>query len=590
MRTSIHYKITLTFGIIIAIVLTGIYFYLNISLSEHTYQRIRDNLLKETLLVKDFLEKRFDKSLKSDELDKLADEIGADLEIRVTIIGFDGKVLGDSELNAENLLNVENHLHRTEVQQAFKEGIGESRRFSTTIKKDMLYIANLFTKGDFKAVVRLAVPLSEIDLISAHIKKMLIVSLLLAFGLAVIISVVASAFITKPIKEISQTAKAIAGGDFSHKTFINKKDEIGDLAETFNYMSEQVKKRIDEITSGKLRFEAVLMSMIEGVMVIDTSGQLLLMNLALKDSLQIKDDPTGKQPLEVIRNIEIQEIADNIVKLKHGVESREITILMPKEKTLLVHATPIIREGKNEGAVLVFHDITELRKLEQIRQDFVANVSHELRTPVASVKGYAETLLDGALSDEENAEDFVKIIYSDSERLAALIDDLLDLAKIESGKLKMTLEKCTIAPLTERITSGLKRKVKDKSITINMDIPNDLPEIIADEDRIAQVLLNLIDNAIKYTKENGTVTVSATEKDRFVQVDVSDNGAGIPESDLPRIFERFYRVDKARSRELGGTGLGLSIVKHIVQSHGGEVFVNSVVGRGTTFSFTMPKA
>jgi two-component system phosphate regulon sensor histidine kinase PhoR len=264
---------------------------------------------------------------------------------------------------------------------------------------------------------------------------------------------------------------------------------------------------------------------------------------------------------------------------------------MPEEKILLVHATPVIQEERTEGAVLVFHDITELRKLEKIRQDFVANVSHELRTPISNIKGYAETLLEGAVHDKENVEDFIQIISSNSEHLANLINDILDLSKIESGKLEMERKPCNIYPLAQKIVSGLQRQADDQQVTIEINIEKDLPKILADEKRLAQVLLNLIDNAIKYNKKGGKVIITAHKKNtHFIQVDISDTGIGISENDLPRVFERFYRIDKARSREMGGTGLGLSIVKHIVQAHGGDVSTSSILGKGSTFSFTIPRA
>jgi len=590
LRINIHYKITLIFGIIITIVLFGIYIYLNNNLQEHIYQHIKASLLKETSLSKSFFEQYYTKGVQAQELDKIADKIGKDLDLRVTIIGLDGTVLGDSELDSRQLAEAENHLYRPEVQQALRSGVGESSRFSTTVKKDMVYIASVLEAKEKGGIIRLSMPLSEIDLILNNLKRLLVTSVLLAFILAIITSFVASVVISKPIKEMSSMAKAIAGGDFSKRVSISAKDEIGDLAKAFNFMTEQIRTRIEEVTSSKSRFEAVLLSMFEGIMVVDIKGTILLMNQPLKDFLLVKENPVGKKPLEIVRNIEIQEIADNSLRLKRGVESREISVFLPEEKILLLHATPIIRDGKTEGAVLVFHDITELRRLERVRQDFVANVSHELRTPVASIKGYAETLLEGALEDKENAEDFLKIIYSDSDRLARLIDDLLDLSKIESGKLKLTLKPTALEPIIKRVVYGLNKQAKDKSIKIQIDTPLDLPDILADETRVAQVLLNLIDNAIKYTESKGLITISAKEKDKFVQINVSDTGVGIPEKDIPRLFERFYRVDKVRSRELGGTGLGLSIVKHIVQAHGGQVSVQSVLGQGCTFSFTIPKA
>ncbi len=590
MRINIHYKITLIFGIIIAFILSGIYLYLDKSLREHVYQRIRTDLKKQISLVKSYIEEDPIQNIHSYELDKIADKIGKNLKLRVTIISLDGSVFVDSELNIVELIWVENHLYRPEVQQALKSKIGESKRFSTTVKKDMLYIATLYGKNKTQNIIRLAIPLVEIELISGRVKKMLTASLLFAFILAIIISFLASVFISKPIREISLITRDVARGNFSKRVPISSNDEIGDLSKAFNYMSEQIKLKLHEVNLSKSRLEAVLLSMFEGVMVVDSGGTILLMNQTLKDFLLVKDEPVGRKPIEIIRNIEIQEITDCALKANCGVETCEIFVLTPKEKILSVHATPVIREGKPEGAVLVFYDITSLRQLEKVRRDFVANVSHELRTPISSIKGYAETLIDGALEDKKNAKDFLKIIYSDSSRLARLIDDLLDLSKIESGKLKLTLKPTALEPVIKRIVSGLNKQAKDKSIKIQIDIPLYLPNILADEARIAQVLLNLIDNAIKYNQQKGVITISAKEKNKFVQVDISDTGVGIPEKDLPRLFERFYRVDKARSRELGGTGLGLSIVKHIVSAHHGEVSVQSVLGQGSTFSFTIPKA
>ena len=590
MKVPIHYKITFIFGVIVAVILAGIYFYLNSSLREHTYQRIKTNLLRQVFLTKSFLEESITDDVPRQEFDVIANKIGKDLNVRVTIISLGGIVVGDSELEGGQLLGVENHLYRPEVQAALKSDIGESRRFSSTVKKDMLYIAACYGKGKIQGIARLSIPLLEIELISNRLKRMLVVSLFVAFVLAMSISFLVSMLISRPVREMSLAAKAIAKGDFSKRISIASNDEMGDLAVAFNYMSKQIRLRVQEVTASKSRLEAVLLSMFEGVMVVNSKGEILLMNQTLKDFLCIKEESGGKRPLEVIRNIEIQEITDKVLKLHKGVESCEISVLIPEEKILLVHAAPVLREGKSEGAVLVFHDITNLRQLEKIRQDFVANVSHELRTPISSIKGYTETLLDGALEDKENAKDFLKIIHSDSDRLAKVINDLLDLSKIESGKLNLVLKPRAVEGAIRRVVSGLETRAKTKSLTINIDISKDIANITADESRITQVLLNLVDNAIKYTNKQGKIIVSAIEQDAFVRIDVSDTGIGIPEKDLPRLFERFYRVDKARSRELGGTGLGLSIVKHIVSAHHGEVSVQSVLGQGSTFSFTIPKA
>jgi two-component system phosphate regulon sensor histidine kinase PhoR len=385
-------------------------------------------------------------------------------------------------------------------------------------------------------------------------------------------------------------AKSIAMGNFSRKIRVHTKDEIEDLAHAFNNMAKQIRMRIEEVTANKLRLEAILHSMFDGVMVVDNRGMILMINNTLKRMLHIEEPISGKKPIEVIRNVDIQNIVDMIIVQKKGLMSQELSLILPEEKILMIHATPVVREDETDGAVLVFHDITDLKHLEAVRRDFVANVSHELRTPLSTIKGYAETLLDGAINDPENAHEFVKIMYDDANRLALLVNDLLDLSKIESGKFTLNIEPLSLKPLVENVLSGLQKNADQKEIDVSVHIDDSLSKVKADDSRIAQVLLNLIDNAIKYTPEGGAVRIEAIEKHDCVMVDISDTGIGIPEKDLPRIFERFYRVDKGRSRKMGGTGLGLSIVKHIVQSHGGTVFVESTVGKGSTFSFTIPKA
>jgi len=590
LRINVQHKIALLFIIISAIILLGVFFYLSNNLKGYTYNRIKSNVSKQISLCKSYLSDIPLKDIASYDLDEIADKIGRDLDLRVTIIGLDGTVYGDSELEGEALRKVENHLYRPEVQQALKSGIGESRRFSTTIKKDFLYIASVLNKNDTKGIIRLSISLSEIEHLSNRLKQTLGYSLLAAFFLSVLISYSASYFISRPLKEMSWASQDIAHGNYSKKITIQSNDEMGDLASAFNYMSEQVKARIEEVGESKSRLEAVFLSMFEGVMVVDVNGSILLINEALKNFLKINEEPLGRKPIEVIRNLQIQEIVDNTLPSNSGLISQEISTLLPEEKVLLVHATPIRKEGNIEGAVLVFHDVTDLRKLEKVRQDFVANVSHELRTPISSIKGYAETLLEGALKDKENAKDFLKIILADSNRLATLIDDLLNLSKIESDKLAMETKPYKLLPLAEKVVASLKGQIDNKSINIKINIPKNIPDILGDETRIKQVLLNLIDNAIKYNHPNGEISITACEINSFIKVDITDTGIGISNKDLPRLFERFYRADKARSRELGGTGLGLSIVKHIIQAHNGEVFVQSVEGQGSTFSFTIPKA
>jgi len=432
--------------------------------------------------------------------------------------------------------------------------------------------------------------LYDIGLLQGKVRNLVAVSiigiLLFSLGLTVFVSV----FISRPLTEMSLIAKAMAQGDFSKKAYTRSQDEIGDLARALNTMSEDIRGKIESINSGKTKLDLVLSSMFEGVIVTDAHENIIIMNPSLRKLFLIDVNPEGKRPLEVIRNNAVDDMIGKIVKEKQQLATEEIVINIPEEKILKVNGVPIMSNNRLEGVILVFHDITELRHLEKIRQDFVANVSHELRTPVSSIKGYAETLLDGALEDKANAKEFVNIIYQDSNRLVSLINDLLDLSKIESGKLKMSFASLDPVLLIKKGVTVINNQAQAKSISLKINIPQDLPKIKADETRFAQVMINLLDNAIKYSSEGAAVIISAKAADGVLQIDISDSGMGISEEDLPRIFERFYRVDKARSRELGGTGLGLSIVKHIVSVHGGQVWVKSELGRGSTFSFTIPLA
>ncbi len=589
MKINLQYKITFLFTLITALTLSVGYVYLNKNLREYTGLNIKTELVKKTTLVKYSLEKMKTPQITLDQVDSIADQLGEDLQLRVTIISLEGTVLGDSELDGPSLLEVENHLMRPEVQQAKKFGFGESTRLSTTVNKKMLYHAMRFEHDHISGYIRLSLPLSDIELISAHLRGIIALSLFGVFILAIVINFFASAFISKPIQKMAKRAKQIAKGDFSKTYIFSLNDEIGDLANAFNEMSEQLENRLIEMNLSRSRLEAVLLSMFEGVLVLDPTGKILLINTSLRDFFHLASDVRGKSVAEAILHPEIQNIVSRALKSPRHLDACEISILSPEEKSLSVYAAPVIRDNQQEGAILVFHDTTNIRRLEKIRQDFVANVSHELKTPIASIKGFAETLLEGALEDKANARDFLKIIFTDASRLSRLVDDLLNLSKIESGKLNMSLKPIPIGPVINKVAASMKPQMENKSVTIEIRLPDPLSQIMADEPRLIQIFFNLIDNAIKYSKANGHIRITGLEEASHITITVSDDGIGIPKKDLPRLFERFYRVDKGRSRALGGTGLGLSIVKHIVKAHQGDIRVESRLGKGATFTLTLPK-
>ena len=590
MKLRLPWKLTLVFCSSVIIGLFLGYLYLNVHLKSYLDNNLQNTIKKQLILTKDFLETHLNDKGELADAQPLAIRIGKELGLRVTILDPQGVVIGDTDLTSAQLKKVENHLSRPEVQDALKNSFGASKRYSYTVKKYLLYMAVPLEKGKIAGFVRLAVPLSDIVLLQAKPQKIVGLAIAMIFLLSLGFTVLVSVYVSRPLAEMVRIAQAMAKGDFSKKPSVYSKDELGELSRALTNMSDEIKNKIERIKQEGAKFDAVLSSMFEGIIVTNEKEEIILMNPSVRKLFFIDVNPEGRKPIEVIRNSAVQDIVDKLLKDKKRLISEELIITQPEEKILKVNGVPIIRGGVLEGAVLVFHDITEVRRLEKVRQDFVANVSHEIRTPIASIKGYAETLLEGALEDKKNAREFIQIIYQDSNRLASLINDLLDLLRIESGKMKMSVLPVELAPVVERTFGILRKVIEEKTLSVNINIPRGLPRVITDEQRLAQVLLNLCDNAVKYTPEGGSIKVSAQIKDNLVQVDVIDSGVGIPEEDLPRIFERFYRVDKARSRELGGTGLGLSIVKHIVLAHGGEVWVSSVLGHGSTFSFTIPHA
>lgn len=361
-----------------------------------------------------------------------------------------------------------------------------------------------------------------------------------------------------------------------------------DLREELNSKIEKLNERLHQLEDEYSKAQAILSSMAEGVIAVDKDTKVLSINPSVEKIFGVsKDETEGKLFLEVIRNNDISEVISDVLKNANFL-SKELSLVWPVQKTFQINATPIFSENAISGCLVVIHDVTEIRRLEKMRSDFVANVSHELRTPLTAIKGFVETLLGGALEDKEHNRRFLEIIQEHAERLNNLINDLLDLSSVESKQLELEIEEFSLAELTQKVLSGFRGQLNKK----NIEARNDLSKgelIKADKVRIEQVLTNLIDNAIKFNKENGIVKIYSRESTGIMEVIVEDSGVGIPQKDILRIFERFYRVDKARSRELGGTGLGLSIIKHIVELHGGSVGVESTEGLGSKFWFAIPR-
>ncbi len=589
MKLKLYSKFIISISLVLILINTVGYFYIKKSLRQYHYQQLSSNMLREINLARTFVDNSI--KLKSDsvDLDSIADEAGASLGRRITIINDEGLVLGDSNINKDKLKNLENYINRPEFLDAIKNEYGVSVRFSNLAKEDMYFIAHTLTINDQKCYIRLAASISSLDSYSSFNEKIINFLLVSAFSLTVIICVIIYKLVTKPMHEIMLAAKEITDGNYKRQAKVVSNDEIGDLANFINKASKSFSRKIEDFTYSKSQFEAIFHSMSEGTIVVDKTGNILLMNLELRKLFNIKDNPIDKKLLEVIRNTEIQEMSDSVIS-SNIFDSKEITIIIPNEKILLVSAAPIMRHEKMDGCVMVFHDITELRRLENIRKDFVANVSHELRTPLTSIKGYTETLLDGAINDKANASDFLKIISDDANHLVEMVDDLLEISRLESDNLTLESSSIDIEPVIETVFKSLKKEAANRNISLRKTVPTNLPKIKIDEVSIYQVLLNLITNALKYNIEGGSISISAIEEGNDIQINVTDTGIGIPKNDISRIFERFYRVDKGRTKNPGSTGLGLSIVKHIILANKGGISVQSELGKGTTFTFILPKA
>ena len=520
------------------------------------------SLTTQATLIENQVDKSAFLATSSTVLHDLAHRLDKSSGCRVTFLAADGRVLGDSSVSFDDLRRVENHKDRPEVRDALASGAGHATRFSSTIHEDFLYVA---VKVDYKdatvGLVRLALPLTELKkrqrTLSFHIASLS----LAALALIVFVAVAVSGPLSRPVTEISQAADHLA--DQAHITG-------------------------KALSHDRAHLAAILSHMEEGVAAVDRSGRITAVNPAISSMFGLRaEEAVGKFFLEAIRQGQLNQLIQDVLR-DLRVRTDEVRAFAPDERIFEVHAAPLMQKGQCQGALLVLHDITRLRRLEQIRSDFVANVSHELRTPLSSIKGFAETLRTGALKDPAVAVEFLSSIEKHTDNMTALVEDLLDLTAIESGQRVPVQEPVALAEAVADVVKGLAPIAAKGKIRIESALAPDVPEVVADRGHLKQILANLLENAIKFNREDGWVKIQASRNGDRIELVVADSGSGIPAQDLPRIFERFYRVDKARSRSMGGTGLGLAIVKHLVEANGGLITVESAVGHGSTFRISFP--
>lgn len=580
-------KLVFSYIVLVALITGSFYLYFNYSLQKEMIEESRANLASQTQLARLLVMS----AKQASSPQQLAASIGTAIKARVTLIAPNGTVIGDSDVGQARLAQLENHLQRPEIQGALKNGSGTAIRYSETVRTSMLYSASTYGGTTVDGIIRLAMPLEYLSSTRNALHGMVGGATAITILIALLFSYALSNVTSKPLRDMADAAARIGHNGSKSRIPVVSNDEIGMLATVLNEMSERIESQVQHLSTEKQRLDTILRSMGEGVMVTAPDGVITLVNPAFRRLFSISGEVEGKRLVEISRHPDLQLAFADLAKPDVNELLREIFI-QSSETTLFTHWVPLKVDGVRQGIIAVFHDISDLKKAENMRRDFVANVSHELRTPVTIIKGYAETLLDGTLeSDPARATRFVEIISSHSDRLANLVNDILTLSSLESKEALLELNPIDISGTVAKASMMLQERAAQKNIAIVNETANGtLPRVMADQGRLEQVVINLLDNAIKYTPEGGTVRLFTTDDGDCVKVSVADTGIGIPFKDLPRIFERFYRVDEARTREQGGTGLGLAIVKHIVQLHGGVVSVTSEPGTGSVFSFTTRKA
>jgi two-component system phosphate regulon sensor histidine kinase PhoR len=500
------------------------------------------------------------------------------LEVRFTVIEADGRVIADSDSDPSGM---DNHNSRPEVAQARAEGRGAHRRYSDTLHTDMLYHAMLLQEPPGR-IVRAALSLTRVDEEVGTIYRTLFLAFLGIVVVAAAVMFLVAREITQPLREIRLLADWVAAGDFTRKAPARAPDEIGHVAAALNRMAEELSARLEKLRAERGKLEATISSMEEGVIPLDAEGRIEGANASARMLFELRDAPQGLRLWELVRLPGLEELALKALRERASVrDTFEVGT-----RVLSVRLSPV---SEGHGVVLVAHDITEDRRYDTLRREFVANVSHELRTPLSVVQGYTETLLEGAMKDEKNGPEFLGIIDKNVRRLSSIVSDLLDLSKLESGGQVFEPRPVDVRALVERVGDAFRPVAERKRQQLVVEVPANAGTVDADGALLERAVSNLVDNALKYTPEGGRVRMSATSDGVQAAITVEDNGMGIPEADLPRVFERFYRVDKSRSRDLGGTGLGLSIVKHIIQLHGGTISVRSAVGTGSSFTIRLPR-
>ena len=602
MKRILFRRIILAYLVIAPLLLIILELYLSGAIKDNYISNLRDGLIIQARLIADRIP-----GSDTHDLDQFCRDYKEKTGARVTIVDSDGKVLGDSD---EPSGKMENHLDRPEIKEADLSDMGTTIRYSRTLQKNLFYLAIAFESDSDRKFLRLSMPLQDIEKAMNSIRMRIVTATLAVSFLAILLGLIQARRITRSVEEITAFSKEAAAGHFRKRLFLREKGELGELGKNISEMAHELHEKLKLSEEGKQKIEAILRNMSDGLILSDMKGTILLSNEAVSRLFNVASSIEGKTIMETLRKAELMDMIDKVAVSRERV-SREIEVTHPKDLYLMVTAAPFYayrKEGELSGIILTFHDITRLRRLEEIRKDFVANVSHEIKTPITAIKGFTETLLDGAIDDRENAHKFLETIKINSERLNSLVTDLLTLSGIELGDIVIQQHVVNPEEVIDTVFTILAEKSQSKRLYLRKDVAPEIRELKADRDRLIQILLNLVDNGIKFTEQGGVTIKVRSEKvpvknedqteaissasnlqpSVSIIISVEDTGIGIPKKHLTRLGERFYRVDRARSRELGGAGLGLAIVKHLVKAHGWEMEIESTEGQGTTVRILCP--
>ncbi len=584
MLRSIRARIAATNVVLIVLIMGGLAVYLSNFIHQIHINDLEDKLTNEARLIADSLVSEMQSVPDSQDYEALAVHWGQLLAARVTIIDAQGVVLGDSHMEASGM---ENHITRPEIKQALNQASGIATRLSSTLGYEMVYASiPVVEEGDVLGFARVALPVEQVEASIGELQRTILLVTVGSSVIAIILAVMVANRITSPLRRLSDTARRIAAGDTQERFVPTVDDEVARLSYSIEIMSRQLQSQIVSLKEEQSKLEAILSQLTDGVVIADDEGRVVLVNPSAEKLFRIKAKKAiGRTLPQVIHHHQLVELWQ--LNQETGEEQAAMLEIPQADVFIQAIATPL-SEDLAGFTLLLFQDLTELRRLETVRRDFISNISHELRTPLASLKALAETLQAGALDDRKAALRFLNRIDVEVDALTHMVSELLELSRIESGRVPLQLEKVSPRAIFVNAYDRLAEQARRAQIEMHMDVDEDLPPVLADQPRLEQVFVNLIHNAIKFTPEGGMIKLSAKKRKNSVRFSIRDSGIGIPEKDLPRIFERFYKSDQSRAS--GGTGLGLAIARHLVEGHGGRIWVESVEGRGSTFTFEIPLA